>query len=281
MHGLRSGVVGAVLVSVALVSASCGRAPSSHRQGAHAGTTTTTTTTTSPPSATSSTTPGIAVPNVVGMQNASAKFYLLEAGFRIIPLTPACDRATPASQSIVLSLEEPGNAQLKTSPVLIVPGELRPKGSYVGITWSGCFPNGTIAPRVTGMPYVEAIFALHKAGLTWACYSTPATATTTKPPATSTTKAVSATTTTNPPATSTTSAPPTSALSHDVAPGQRVTTRATGPVGRPGSPDVVGGAIDGVLSAFSPQLVLTQNPPPGTTMKAGSAVTITMHACPQ
>ena len=95
-----------------------------------------------------------------------------------------------------------GSVRLKTSSVPTAPGEPRPKGSYVGITWSGCYPNGAIAPQVTGLTFLQAVRSLRAAGLTWACYSTgPPTTTTTVHPTTTTTVQPTTTTTVQPTAT--------------------------------------------------------------------------------
>ena len=236
---------GSVLLTAACVLASCSGSPTP-RAAPKKTTTSSTTTTTAPPTTTLP--PGVGVPNVVGMKLDLARFYLRTAGFSTVPLNPPCNRGTLPSQSVVASLSIPGrppNVTVGAQP--LAPGTLLPKGTWVGITWSGCFPAGTAVPLVTEHTFPSAVHLLHLAGLTWACYSVgsptttttrPATTTTTRPVTTSTASPTSSTTTTTaPPATTTTSAPP--------------------------------------------NTVLSQGTKAGTVVQAGAVVALVMHHCPQ
>lgn len=122
----------------------------------------------------------VGVPNVVGMKIALARFYLRTAGFATVALDTACNKGTPASQSVVASLSVPGrppNVTVGAQP--LVPGTLLPKGARVGITWSGCYPEGAQVPLVIGHTFPSAVHLLHLAGLDWACYSVGSPTTTT------------------------------------------------------------------------------------------------------
>ena len=170
-------VAGCAVLAVGCTLASCGGSPA--RRAAPTTTTassttssttsTTTTTTTAPPTTLP---PGVGVPNVVGMKIDLARFYLQTAGFSWVPFNKACNRGTLPSQSVVAALSIPGRP-----PDVIVgaqplpPGTLLPKGSRVGITWSGCYPAGTTVPLVTGHTFAGAVHLLHLAALNWACYS--------------------------------------------------------------------------------------------------------------
>lgn len=250
----RVSTVAVVLLTGAFL-VSCGSSAPSHRVAEHhvSSTTTTTTsatsTTTTPPppsSTTSSTMAQVAVPNVIGMKIAPARFYVTTAGFRVWPLNPACNKGNIPSQSVVVSLAVPGSARLKTNSVPMAPGQLRPKGSYVGINWSGCYPNGAIAPAVTGQTYPAAVMAIRAAGLTWTCKPT-------RPATTST---------------STTRGPQTSEPPQGIAPMKMTTLHAA---------TIVNGHS---LNALSPPVVQSQYPAPGATMTAGSALIFTMDRCP-
>lgn len=150
---------------------------------------------------------GVAIPNVIGMKITPAHFYLRAAGFFAVPLNAPCNRGGLNGQSVVASLSIPGNPPaVSAGAVPLVPGTPRPKGSKVGITWSGCFPGGSVVPQVTGLAFLAAAKLLRTAGLTWSCYSEgPATTTTasvttsstSKPPTSATPR--STTTTTHPP----------------------------------------------------------------------------------
>jgi beta-lactam-binding protein with PASTA domain len=80
---------------------------------------------------------------------------------------------------------------MNVGAVPLLPGTTRPKGSFIGITWSGCYPGGSVVPNITGLTFLAAAKLLRVAGLTWACYSVgpAATTSTTHPPTTSTTTA--------------------------------------------------------------------------------------------
>ena len=215
------------------------------------------TSTTSSTSSTS-TTPkpgGVAVPDVIGMKITPARFYLRFAGFLTVPLTVPCNKGTLTSQSIVASLSIPGGPpNWSVGAVPLVPGSTRPKGSFIGITWSGCYPDGAVVPMIAGLSFGAAVKLLHVAGLTWACYSSttttvpPRSSTTTRPP--STTSSISITTTTTRPAASTAGTP---SVSHAVTP----------------------------TTLKAPQTVLSQSPSPGTVLRPGTPVSVILSACPQ
>ncbi len=264
-HG-RAAVFAAVVV-MSCVLASCSSSPTPRRRTAPSTTTTTTlaatsTTETLPPA------PGVAVPNVIGMKITPARFYLRVAGFFTIPMTAPCNKGTLTSQSIVASLSVPGKLpHANVGAVPLVPGTPRPKGSLVGITWSGCYPGGSVVPKITDLSFAVAVNLLHTAGLSWACYSVATTtttrppATTTRPPTTTTTRPV---TTTAPPSTE----PPTSTTSTTM---RETSTGATSSVAH----------VVTSTTLKPPQTVLSQDPAPGSLLTPGTSVTITMHACPQ
>jgi len=230
--------------------ASCSSSVAPERKAASRKTTTSTTTSTTRPAV-----PVVAVPDVIGMKITPAHFYLRVAGFLTINLNAACYKGTVVSQSVVVSLSVPSKP-----PVPLLPGAPRPKGSFVGITWSGCYPEGSVVPNITGQTFGAAVHLLHLAGLTWAC-SSVGTTTTTRPPTTTTTRPPT-TTTTRPPTTTTTRAPTT-------------TTNAATSLG------VASSVVHLVASTAPPQTVLSQSPTPGTILSPGMPVAVTMHACPQ
>jgi beta-lactam-binding protein with PASTA domain len=148
-------------------------------------TTTTTTTTVAPSSSTTTTTPGVVVPDVIGQKIGSARSALHTAGFRTVSLNAACNEGTPASQSVVSSLALPGQPPDRAVGAMALnPGTLLPAGTAIGITWSGCYGNGSVVPLVVGVGFPVARHALRLAGLTWACYSVGRgkTTTTNEPP---------------------------------------------------------------------------------------------------
>ena len=229
----------ALALAVPCTLASCSGSPG-HRQAVRR-----TTTTTTPPTTTSSsvttTKAGVAVPNVIGLKVDAARYILHAVGFRTVPLNTVCSKGPLASQSVVAALSVPGHApSYAVGATPLMPGDMRPKGSFVAITWSDCYPNGTSVPAVIGLKFLEATHDLHVVGLTWSCFSvdsdptttTTTTTTTAPPPSTSST-----TSTTHPPTTTTTTKPP--------------------------------------------NVILTQSPTAGATVKASTTVTLTMHTCPQ
>jgi beta-lactam-binding protein with PASTA domain len=142
-----------------------------------AGPTTTTTTTapptttaTAPPTTTSQ--PGVAVPDVIGLKIAAAKWDLAAVGLHPMGLNVPCNKGTLASQSVVSALAIPGRPpDVRVGVVPLSPGTRVAPGTRVGITWSGCYGGSTTAPGVTGFTFRAAVHALRVAGLTWACYS--------------------------------------------------------------------------------------------------------------
>ena len=257
----------AIVVSACLIAA-CGNAPPRVRGGSSS--TKNTSTTMLPPTPTTSTTPkphGVAVPDVIGMKITPARFYLRLAGFITVPLNLPCNKGTLTSQSIVVSLSIPGRPPNRNvGAVPLVPGSTRPKGSFVGITWSGCYPDGAVVPMVAGLTFGAAVNLLHVAGLTWACYSSATTTTTTARPSTTTTGPAASSTTTPPPST-------TSSVS-------TTTTTTTKPAASSaGTPSVSHAVTSTTLKG--PKTVLGQAPPPGTVLRAGAPVSVIMSACPQ
>jgi beta-lactam-binding protein with PASTA domain len=192
----RPEIAGSALVAAACILAACGNS-TAPRAAARTSTSTTTTTTTTAPPPTTAAGLSVAVPNVLGMKIALARFYLRAAGFAIVPLNAACTKGTLASHSVVASLSVPGKPpDVSVGALPLVPGTTLPKGARVGITWSDCYPNGTEVPLVTGQTFAHAVHLLHLAALNWACYSVGPTTTTTHPHATTSRPA---STTTTPP----------------------------------------------------------------------------------
>lgn len=194
---------------------------------------------------------GVGVPNVVGMKIALARFYLRTAGFATVPFNAACNKGTLASQSVVASLSLPGkppNVMVGAQP--LVPGTVLAKGARVGITWSGCYPEGSQVPFLIGDTFPGAVHLLHLAGLNWACYSVggPTTTTTTRP----------TTTTTRPVTTSTASTTSTTTTTTTTTP--RTTTTA---------------------DSNPPRTILAQGTKAGTIVHPGTVVALFMHHCPQ
>lgn len=249
---LRLGAAIAAPLVAACALASCGSSASPARRASSRSTTsssTTTTTTTTLPvtSTTLRSTPGVAVPDVIGLKITPARFFLRVAGFFTVPFNVPCNKGTITSQSVVAALSIPGKApQLSAGAVPLLPGTVRPMGSFVGITWSGCYPNGSIVPNITGLTFWVAVKLVHVAGLTWACHSVGPT-TTTHP-----TTTIAPPSTTSSTSTTTTSTHVTSSVSH--------TLRSTTP--KP------------------PQTVLGQTPAPGTVLMPGTSVAMTMDVCP-
>jgi beta-lactam-binding protein with PASTA domain len=210
---LQRGVLGAgVALVLACALAACGSSPAPKHHSSPKRTTTTTSTTAVavvPSTTTTSAPSGVAVPNIVGLKITPAHYYLHEAGFLSVPLNDPCNRGTLSSQSVVLSLSIPGSPpSVSTGATPLVPGTLRPKGSTVGITWSGCFPNGSAVPAVTGLTFDAAVKLLRTAGLTWSCYSEAPVTTTTAAKTPSSGPKPTTTTTTLPPLTVLTQSPP-------------------------------------------------------------------------
>lgn len=269
-HGRATALV-SVVIAACLIAA-CGsssprvRGTTSSKQS----TTTTMLTTTSATSTTSTTLNplGVAIPDVIGMKLTPARFFLRLAGFFTVPLTVPCNKGTLTSQSIVVSLSIPGGLPNRNvGAVPLVPGSTRPKGSFVGITWSGCYPDGAVVPMVAGLTFGEAVNLLHVAGLTWACYSSVTATTTTsarRAPAT-TVPAPSSTTTTSPSTTSSTSV--------------TTTTPARSVVSSAGTPSISHAVTTTTLKP--PLIVLRQAPSPGTVLRPGAPVSVVVSACPQ
>ena len=161
--------------------AACGSSPGQARKAASGKKPTTTTSVTLPASSTttSSTTPGVVVPNVIGMKINAARFFLRTAGFYSVALNTPCNKGNLMSQSIVASLSVPGSPPHRdVGATPLSAGSALPKGSLVGISWSGCYPDGTVVPAITGLTFVGAAHQLQLMSLKWACYSTGSTTTT-------------------------------------------------------------------------------------------------------
>jgi hypothetical protein len=240
--------------------AACATTPSPDDLEANSGTTTSTTTTTTsttptavtlPTSAPRPTTPGVAVPNVIGMKPSQARLVMRSAGFVLVPLNTPCHRGTTASQSVVSSLSVPGPGQdARIGATALTPGSARPARSRVGVTWSGCYPNGSIVPDVTGVSFDKAVHRLHVAGLAWACFSVPPTHS--KPSKTT--------------GSSATGTPPSDDSS--------TTTTTTKP------PDTSTSSTASGKASNQPSVV-SQGTKPGTVLKAHTVVDFLMRHCPQ
>jgi beta-lactam-binding protein with PASTA domain len=153
----------------------------------------------------------------------AARSTLHAAGFATVPFNKACTKGTPASQSVVAALSVPGRPpDVKVGSAPLAPGTLRPKGSSVGITWSGCYPSGTEVPLVTGHTFASAVRKLHLAGLDWACDSSGPVTTTTAAAAATTSSSAATTTAAGAPATTTTAPKTPRVLSQSIAAGSVV-----------------------------------------------------------
>jgi hypothetical protein len=229
-------------------------------------TTSTTTSTTLPditvPTRAPLTTPaGVVVPNVIGLTPNVTRLVLRSLGFDLVPFDTPCHKGTTASQSVVTSLSVPGpgrDPRLGSAP--LAPGTARPARSRIGVTWSGCYPHGTIVPNVTGLSFDKAVHRLHLAGLTWACFSVAPE------------RAHSSTTSSH-----TNGAPASNASADSSASANSKTNPATRhrPSGSTSTSTTVAGQAPHVPT------VLSQSMKPGTVLKAHTAVDFTMHHCPQ
>jgi beta-lactam-binding protein with PASTA domain len=184
----RLAAVGAVTVSLCAL-ASCASTPNRGQAGPSR--TSRTSTTTSQSTSSTSTQPAalsVAVLDVIGMKIHPARFSLRAAGFVPVPLNVPCNKGTLVSQSVVVSLSRSRKPYGRdVGAVRLVPGTTVPRGSRIGVTWSGCYPDGSVVPVVTGLSFRMAVHLLDLAGLTWACYSVGTTTTTTQPGAAITT----------------------------------------------------------------------------------------------
>jgi beta-lactam-binding protein with PASTA domain len=242
-------LAGCSLLAGACALASCGTSPSPRAARTTTTTTTTNTTTTTVPLPTTTLPQGIGVPNVVGMKINLARFYLKTAGFATVSLDAPCNKGTLPSQSVVASLSVPGRPpDVTVGAQPLVPGTLLAKGARVGITWSGCYPAGTVVPAVTGHTFAGAVHLLHLAGLDWACYSVGK-------PTTTTTHGT--TTTTRP-----------------------VTTSTAGPTGSTTTTGAPAAAAPAAAPARS-ATVLSQGTKPGAIVQARAVVALIMRQCPQ
>jgi beta-lactam-binding protein with PASTA domain len=192
-----------VAIGLSSALAACGNSGPTVSGHATTSTTLAPTTTASSTTTTSTTAPspaaGVVVPDVIGLKIAPAKAALHAVGLVTVPFNVACNKGTVASQSVVASLSsagKPPDVQVGATP--LAAGTTVPRGTRVGITWSGCYGNGSTVPAVVGLTFGTAKRALAAAGLTWACYSSGGTTTTTTT-STSTSAPTSSTTTTRPP----------------------------------------------------------------------------------
>jgi hypothetical protein len=236
------------------VLAACGTTPSPDDLEANSGPTTTSTTTTSttlPPVTIPTTAPrpaatGVVVPNVIGMKPSEARLVLRAVGFVLVPFNTPCHKATTASESVVSALSVPGpGTDARIGATALAPGTARPARSPIGITWSGCFPNGSVVPNVTGLSFDKAVHRLHVAGLDWACFSVPA-------------------------------KHPKKTASTDAAPS--VTSSTTTSTTKP--PDSSTSSTTAGLAANQPSVV-SQGTRSGTVLKAHTVVDFVMRHCPQ
>jgi beta-lactam-binding protein with PASTA domain len=212
----RLSAAGTIVLLAAGALSSCSSSPSARQKSAVTTTTAATTTSTSTTTTTTTTTtqPGVAVPNVIGLKIAAAHGALHAAGLSTLSLNLPCNKGTLASQSVVSTLSIPDSAPSPSvGAVPLNPGATVPPGTRIGITWSGCYGNGSSVPAVVGLTFTVARHALHAVGLTWSCFSVgrPTTTTTT---ISSSTTAAAVTTTTDKPA-----MPPETVLTQNPAPG--------------------------------------------------------------
>jgi hypothetical protein len=141
------------------------------------------------------TAPGVPVPNVIGMKPPAARLALFDKGFSLLYFNKPCNKGTVVSQSVVASLSVPARGRdPRIGATPLSPGTPRPARSVVAVTWSDCYPSGAVVPTVTGLTFANAVHTLHLAGLKWACFSSPPSASTatTADPGSSTTAAVAA-----------------------------------------------------------------------------------------
>ncbi len=199
----RLSATGAVVLLAACALSSCSSSPTARQKAAVKSILTTTTTAapvTSSTSASATTRPGVAVPNVIGLKIAAARAELHAAGLASVSLNLPCNKGTLTSQSVVSSLSIPGKPpNVSLGAVPLMPGATVPPGTRVGITWSGCYGNGSAVPDVIGLTFSAARHALHAVGLTWACFSVGKPTTTTTTTSSSTTSAAATTTSTRAP----------------------------------------------------------------------------------
>lgn len=237
------------------VLAACASGPSPDDLEANSAPTTSSSTTTSttlppvtiPTSAPRPATTGVVVPNVIGMKPGRARLVLRSVGFVPVAFNTPCHKGTTASQSIVAALSVPGTGQdARVGATALTPGSTRPARSSIGVTWSGCFPNGSVVPDVAGLTFDKAVHRLHVAGLAWACFSVPPKHTKTKG---STDRATSS----SDPSTTTSTTKPSDSSTSSTTSGQ---------------------------AANQPN-VLSQGTKPGTVLKAHTVVDFVMRHCPQ
>lgn len=205
----RTVLAGSAFVAAGCVLASCGGSPATPHAAPRTTTSrvATTTTTLAPPTTAAGL--KVAVPNVIGLKIAAARSTLHQAGFATVPFNPACSKGTLASESVVASLSVPGRPpDVKVGAVPLAPGTELPPGAQIGVTWSGCFPDGSPVPLVIGRTFAGATRQLHLAGLDWACFSVGATATTTSTSSAATSSTGDTSTTTTASTTTTTTAAP-------------------------------------------------------------------------
>ena len=192
--------------------------------------------------------PGVVVPDVIGMKPGQARLVMRSVGFVLVPFNAPCHKGTAESQSVLSALSVPGSGKdARIGATGLIPGSTRPARSRIGVTWSGCYPNGTTVPEVSGLSFDKAVHRLHQAGLAWACFSVP-------PAQPKHTAKHSTTTSTAPPDTSSTS-----------------TTKA---------PDTSTSSTTAGQASNEPP-VLSQGTKPGTVLKPHTVIDFSMRHCPQ
>jgi hypothetical protein len=260
--------LGILVAGCVLAACSASPAKPDNLEASSGPTTTTTTTSTTltqgtrPTTVPPTTSTGVAVPNVIGLTATQARLILRSAGFGLVPFNAPCHKGTTASESVVTALSVPGiGRDPRVGGTPLAPGTARPVHSRVGVTWSGCYPNGTIAPDVTGLTFDRAVHRLHLAGLAWACFSVG----TSRPPHSTTTSSTSI----NEPA---------SKSSTDTSAPANTKTKTTHRHSSTSST-----STSTTVAGQAPHLptVLSQGTKPGTMLKAHTAVDFTMHHCPQ
>jgi beta-lactam-binding protein with PASTA domain len=130
--------------------------------GAPAVSTTTITFTTT--STTEATVPQVVMPQLIGLHQRDLK-AAAGGNFRYHSMNAECSNGTVPSESVVAAVQLYQPAGPATS------GQMIPKGSVIGLTWSGCWPNGTTVPSELGQPWNSGNEAVRMAGLKVNCVS--------------------------------------------------------------------------------------------------------------
>jgi hypothetical protein len=166
--------IGLCVAGLALAACSGSPAPTSAQRRAVQNILSTTTsnppvqaTTSIPTESTSTPATGIAVPDLVGQFITQVRSQLHAVGFKLLSINADCSKGNLDSQSVALSMELLGPPATPLNA-----GMLDPKGTTVGITWSGCYGKGVTVPEVVGLAFHAATNEIVQAGgLYWKCVS--------------------------------------------------------------------------------------------------------------